>query len=174
MKSELLGELSIAQEILKDFDKFKHLFSDDESEVTLAKLNRTIQRLNFLVKISELKDIEHPKNKPLLTKKSKLISIRPCDEKYGNKTYVGFLLGEMATGSSISISDDKIQCEWSGYNPAIFVPELGEVIYGYESWWGTIDSIEELKEITNEDIDNVWYVKLLKDSLLKDEQNNNQ
>jgi hypothetical protein len=34
---------------------------------------------------------------------------------------------------------------------------------GYESWWGQINSPEELKAITDVDIQNVWYVKALKE-----------
>lgn len=74
---------------------------------------------------------------------------------------MGFLLGDIALGSSIKLVEDKIQLNWSGHNPAIFVPDLSEIIYGYNSWWSLIENEGELKEITNEDISNVWYVKLL-------------
>ena len=50
-------------------------------------------------------------------------------------------------------------------NPAIFVPELKRIVWGMESWWGAVKSEDELKEITDEDIDNVWYVKLLKSQM---------
>lgn len=46
-------------------------------------------------------------------------------------------------------------------NPAIFVPELKKIIYGCESWWKTIRSVDEFSKISNEDINNTWYVKLL-------------
>ena len=49
------------------------------------------------------------------------------------------------------------------HNPAIYVPELGKVIYGMESWWHAIKDEKELKDITDNDIDNVWYVKALKE-----------
>ena len=45
--------------------------------------------------------------------------------------------------------------------PAIFVPELKKIIYGCESWWKTIRSVDEFSKISNEDINNTWYVKLL-------------
>ena len=47
------------------------------------------------------------------------------------------------------------------YNPAIFVPEINEVVFGYESWWSLINSSEDIEDITNDDISNVWYVKML-------------
>lgn len=55
----------------------------------------------------------------------------------------------------------ELNCSTTG-NPAIFVPELGKIIFGMESWWGRIKSEEELKDITDGDIENVWYVKMLK------------
>ena len=47
-------------------------------------------------------------------------------------------------------------------NPAIYVPVLDKIIWGYGSWWGPIKSEEHLKQITDEDIQNIWYVKALK------------
>ena len=49
-------------------------------------------------------------------------------------------------------------------NPAIFVPELKKIIYGYESWWGAITNKDDLSDlnISDEDIENTWYVQLLK------------
>jgi hypothetical protein len=91
--------------------------------------------------------------------------VRPCNEKYGNKTYLGIFLGEADIGLFIShYPDTKELSITRHYNPAIFVPELKEIIYGSGSWWGKINSEEELKEISDDDIDNVWYVKMLKGS----------
>lgn len=164
MKQELLEKVEKAREILKDFGKFKHLFSDDEGEKTLAELQQTVSQIVTLMKINELKDVGHPKTQPFQEgfmghKIGSLVKIRPCDDK---KTYLGFYLGELAKGSSISVSEDKIQLEWSGHNPAIFVPELGRIVMGYESWWGEIENEDQLKQISDDDIQNVWYVKLLK------------
>ena len=44
----------------------------------------------------------------------------------------------------------------------IFVPELNEVVWGCGSFWQKIRSKEQLKNITDGDINNVWYVKALK------------
>jgi len=65
-------------------------------------------------------------------------------------------------GSSISITNNKIQLKWGMYNPAIYIPKIGKVIYGMESWWKVINNKEELKDITDNDINNVWYVQALK------------
>lgn len=47
-------------------------------------------------------------------------------------------------------------------NPAIFVPELNKIIWGMECWWSEIESIDKSKAITDKDIENQWYVQLLK------------
>jgi hypothetical protein len=93
-----------------------------------------------------------------------LVKIRPCKEEYGNKTYLGIYLGEADLGLHVLLDNQTRMLNLvRHYNPAIFVPALKKVIYGCESWWGIIQSEEELKEITDEDIQNVWYVKLLRE-----------
>jgi hypothetical protein len=47
------------------------------------------------------------------------------------------------------------------HNPAIWVPDLKRIVFGMESWWGVIDNPDDLKQITDADIQNVWYVKAL-------------
>jgi hypothetical protein len=166
-KAELLTQLESAQEQLKDYNKFIDLFKEkDDPKYVLTKLNQTISRIKMLLKAQNIKELVHPANqslkKPLMAKQGCLVRIRPSDEEYGNKTYLGFLLGDLATGSSLSVLEDKLQLNWSGHNSAIFVPELGEIIYGCESWWGEIEDEDQLKEISDNDIENVWYVKLLR------------
>ena len=48
-------------------------------------------------------------------------------------------------------------------NPGIFVFDLSKIIYGMESYWGIIDSEDDLKKITESDINDIWYVKALKE-----------
>lgn len=47
-------------------------------------------------------------------------------------------------------------------NPAIFVFDLNKIIYGCESFWGIIETETDLKQITDQDIDSIWYVKALR------------
>ena len=172
MKEELVKKLDEACKALSDFAIFKNLFSD-KPEGTLAKLFQTLRHILTMVKLQEIRDVVTT-NKPITEglfgeKTGKMVSIRPCGHEYNNKTFIGFYLGDIATGSSMIVKDDKVVVDFSGYNPAIFVPELGKIIYGYESWWGVIDSEEDFKKITNENIQNVWYVKLLKVMMEKEE-----
>lgn len=91
-----------------------------------------------------------------------LVKIRPCKEEYEGKTYLGILLGDLPCGNGIMYfpKDKELSVNFI-CNPAIFVPDLKKIIFGYESWWGKIENEDELKDITDEDINNVWYVKLL-------------
>jgi hypothetical protein len=103
-------------------------------------------------------------------KTGSLVQIRPCSDKYEKKTYLGIYIGEVPIESLVALNTRTnildVMCHT---NPAIFVPELKKVIFGCESWWGYIRSEEELKQITDSDIDNVWYVQLLKEMGKKDE-----
>lgn len=93
------------------------------------------------------------------------VAVRPCGEKYEGKTYLGVLLGDVALSVSTRYDPETkaLGFEPSFHNPAMYVPDLKEVIYGCGSWWGVIESPEGLKKISDADIDNVWYVRALKE-----------
>lgn len=94
------------------------------------------------------------------------VKVRPCNEKYEGKTYFGVHLGEVSLGLSSHVNkDDKdvLVVSKSRYNPLIYIPETNSTVLGCGSFWGKINTKEELKEITNTDIDNIWYVKALKE-----------
>ncbi len=94
----------------------------------------------------------------------KFAKISPCGDEYCGKTYLGLYLGNLPVGHSISHNPENKELSVSfSNNPAIFVFDLNKIVYGMESWWGIIESEEDLKEITESDIDNVWYVKALKE-----------
>lgn len=94
-----------------------------------------------------------------------LVAVRPCGEEYGNKTFCGFLLGDLPIYNHITFNSETGELHvFPHRNPAIFVPELKKIVYGCESWWHEITSVEELKDISDSDIDNTWYVQLLKDT----------
>ena len=92
-----------------------------------------------------------------------LVKVRPCDEQYENKTFIGILLGDLPYMNSVMFKDENKELTiYSVSNPAIFVPELKKIIFGMESWWSRVNSIDDIKDITDEDIENTWYVKLLR------------
>ena len=92
-----------------------------------------------------------------------LCEIRPCMEEYKGRSFVGIYIGDIPI--SIFTSYDKktgILSNSTMNNPAIFVPELKKIVYGCESWWRKIKSIDDFKGISESDIENTWYVKLLR------------
>ena len=94
----------------------------------------------------------------------KYVSIRCCYKGCDDKTYLGILLGDLPCHQSASFDEKTgtLTFETNGGNPAIWVPDLKRLVMGYESWWGVIESEEQLRQITNFDIENIWYVKVLK------------
>jgi hypothetical protein len=88
------------------------------------------------------------------------VRVRPCAEQHGGKTFLGIYIGDL---SARGYGDDgKLKEKPYMHNPCIWVPNLKEYIFGFESWWGEIKSEDDLKQITDADIDNVWYVRALK------------
>jgi hypothetical protein len=105
----------------------------------------------------------------------KFVAIRPVADEFEGKTYLGLYLGEIAAlGPTFRYNKEsqELEVSHSGYNPAIYVFDLQQIIFGYESWWGIIKSEDQLKQITDADIENVWYVKALKqiDEMSKEEK----
>lgn len=92
------------------------------------------------------------------------VAVRPVKDAT-KKTYLGIYLGEMPikrASASYHLKTKELTFLIST-NPAIFVPDLNQVVWGYESWWGRIKSATDLKQISDQDIENVWYVKALRE-----------
>lgn len=92
------------------------------------------------------------------------VSIRPVKSvDPEEKTYLGFYMGDIpCMGTIFYDPEDKDLKFMVRGNPGIFVPALKRMVFGFESWWGAIKDEKHLREITNEDIQNVWYVQALK------------
>ena len=118
--------------------------------------------IEYPLTINEINN-EKIENYGVSAKIGSLCEIKPCNEKYNDKTFIGIYLGEMPIQILSSFNEEtRILTNSTLNNPAIFVPELKKIIYGCESWWKIIEKIEDFKNISNEDIENTWYVKLLK------------
>lgn len=92
-----------------------------------------------------------------------LVAIRPCAKEYHNQTYLGIYLGDLPYAPSISYNEDSKELSVTGLNnPAIYVFELKKIIFGMQSWWRTISSLEEFKDISDKTINNQPYVQILK------------
>lgn len=88
------------------------------------------------------------------------VAVRPAKEK---RTYLGVMIGDAPLYIWGQFIKDRSELEIIFHrNPAIFVPDLMKVILGCESWWTPLKTPEDLKQITDADINGVWYVKALK------------
>lgn len=92
------------------------------------------------------------------------VAVRPCGDRYAGKTFLGVLIGETALSLGVRWKEERnaLVVARSMYNPMIYVPDLREVVWGCGSWWGKIRDKDHLRSITDEDINNVWYVQALK------------
>lgn len=100
----------------------------------------------------------------------KPVRIRPCDEEYEGKTFLGIFLGELPLYNSVCLNKSNVLTVRPVGNPAIFVPELNKIIFGAESWWQIVKNPAEVGEISDETIQNQWYVQMLRDMSRKQDK----
>jgi hypothetical protein len=114
-------------------------------------------------------DVMMPRlKKPFLgaSSQGKFVSVRPVGAEHGGKTFLGIYLGDLTLGLTAKRDGDamvvsRAENMLSG-NPCIYVPDLNQLVFGVESWWGVINSPDDLRQISDADIQNVWYVQALK------------
>jgi len=90
------------------------------------------------------------------------VAVRPCAaEGEPTRTHLGIYIGDIATyvGADYHPKTGMVGLHVAGHNPAIWVPDLGRIVYGYESWWRQLKKPEDLTQIKDADIDNVFYVQ---------------
>lgn len=156
------------QTIRHDWDKDHKCYVNERQGAAISELLKLFKSLNWQLALNSYKKLNvDSKEKAIRTSHMKCgqaVKISPCAKEYEGKTYFGILIGDVAQGTHCSIDDEgNLSISMSYYNPAILVPELGKIIYGCESWWGEIDSEEDLKKVITEDtINNVWYVQMMK------------
>lgn len=139
-------------DILADYE-FKNNFICDSYKSRYIEYPIEVSKINTNADKDEYRD----------SRTGNFAKIRPCGEEYEGKTYLGLYLGEMPVGHRISHNPDTNELNVSfSTNPGIFVFDLNKIVYGMESWWGIIKNEDDLKEITESDINSVWYVKALK------------
>lgn len=154
---------------LVDFDGFYCKAKEEKVDIKEFSNERECSNfdskyIQYPIEVSGI-DIPDRKGYRAGSQTGKFVKIRPCKE---DKTFLGIYLGEIDAGMMVQHSRETKELKiYRHFNPAIFVPDLNKVVFGCESWWGIIESEDDLKEITNDDIENVWYVKALK-TLCKD------
>lgn len=92
-----------------------------------------------------------------------LCRVRPCSDNKEKKTYLGIYIGELPKYPYVTYSEEDKMLKFSvSCNPMIYIPEHDSYVFGDSCWWSVIESEDDLKDITDDTIDNTWYVKLLK------------
>lgn len=130
----------------------------------VRKLFEIFRSLNFSLAFGSHKSLVKEPYEPInLRRCGTPVKVRSCVKEHGTDTHFGILLGEVPTTMMHKADKDgTVTASMAMYNPAIYVPALKTVVYGYQSWWGEIESEEELAElITNDTINNVWYMQHL-------------
>lgn len=170
---------------LKNNIEYQKIWQDAETTRTLGGSTAFEFKQNFCCGHYTSRYIEYPitvskinANTEMYTlgkgRIGKFVKIRPCGEEYGNKTYLGLFLGDLSIGIHITHNPETLELNASYLcNPAIFVFDLNKIVYGCESWWSVIENENDLKQITDIDIDNVWYVKVLRQMAKESEVNDN-
>lgn len=104
-----------------------------------------------------------------LLKQPSFVSVRLASKEDRN-TYLGILLGDVVVDCK-TMYDPEEQDLTVGFrkNPAIYVPTLGRIVMGMESWWQEIGSAEDLRQITDEVINSQPYVQMLQQLIAKEE-----
>lgn len=127
----------------------------------------TMKEITYPITVNQIEFGDAPGFRPGRYRRKQcgqLVMVRPIAEEYGNKTFLGVLLGELAVSQACSFDEATglLKVDRCMFNPMIFIPEKNAVVFGYESWWGVIKSEDQLRQITDADIQSVWYVKALK------------
>lgn len=94
----------------------------------------------------------------------RLVRVRPCEEALEGKTFLGIYLGDYArmVGCYLNNETGVLTVNTGEHNPTIWIPSLQRIVYGVGCWWSLIKSEEQLRAITDESIDGIWYVQALK------------
>lgn len=161
-ENNLLKDLldALAKELAKEIEENPQ--AQESQEEKMAKLLDGATEIQVVGSLPKLKAPSFG-----AAKQGQFVTVRPAGERYGNRTFLGVYLGDMPLASRIGRRTGSTVIEVSlggGFgNPCIWVPDLNQLVYGMESWWGAIKSPEELRQITNDDINNVWYVRAAKE-----------
>ncbi len=144
--------------------KDKRLFNHDEwdfKENFICDRYKCIY-IEYPIEVSKInKDLD--RTALGVSKIGNFVKIRPCAEEYEKKTFLGLYLGELPVDIRVSHNSETKELNLSySNNPAIYVFDLKKIIFGCASWWSIIETEADLKDITDIDVDNVWYVKALK------------
>lgn len=162
-------ECELRNKISENFEKYQNDFHTrlkNEHKIYDKYKNHTCDLFdaNSIETPFEITSIEIDNDKKIIPE-LKLVKVRPCAKEYNNKTFVGILINywyPCSESFSINRETKKLKIRLGISNPLIYIPELNIFVRGYNSWWGEISDINNYSPITNDVIDNLWYVKMAK------------
>ncbi len=97
------------------------------------------------------------------TRGGSLVQVKPCGSEFGDKTYIGWHVGDLAQAYPSFIDENGVLVNrFIFHNPMIFIPEINKTVLGMECWWSRINDISELKSITDADISSAIYAMMEK------------
>lgn len=148
--------------------RLEHIVRRNPQQLKNRSTTETIMEIKFPITVNSIKFSGVPAYEPHASFKrdvcGRWVAIRPCAEECKGKTFLGVLLGSIAISTICEQEPDGgLLVSPCLHNPAIFVPDLNRVVFGYESWWGEIKNESDLRQITDADIEGVWYVRMLKE-----------
>lgn len=170
IQEDLIESVEACLAVCRKQIRLSSFFSSNADELALSNAVDDMGKLLWQLRYAKMKDLRLNWDKQHVFEQSmydvgSFVAVRPCGKEYEGKTYLGILLGEFPMGVSFSQSatdPDVIEAKLSHGNPAMYVPSLKKTIFGCESWWQKIKKPEDLKDITDEDINSVWYMQVLK------------
>ena len=144
----------------------------NESENILDSLSQSIKEheerftfefdMKYPIEVSGIKKHRF-RNMSFGVKKGDFVAIRPCRDECQGKTYLGLYLGDLPLEYFCNLEKPTgVRHVMPSGNPAIFVFDLNDIVWGCESWWGVVKDENHLREISDDDIQNIRYVKALK------------
>jgi len=126
----------------------------------------TMEDIKFPIEVKDIKGyFERPKKGFMSSAEmGALVRIRPCGEEYKDRTFLGIYIGDLPIDIVYEVEKEDGTLHVRTYNNcAFYVFELKKLIFGCESWWAELkDDADIDRMITDADIDNVPYVKVLK------------
>lgn len=158
---ELEEKKDLKEKIVSSFKRSNVVYSEN-IENTMAMVLLRLWDMNHI------KNVEFDESINIYQRykdKGQFVRVRPCAKEYENKTFVGLYLGDLPRSVSGNIEEDVFKIKCSMTNPFIYIFETNTFVWGASSWWGNISKPEDLNEISCEDIDNVWYMRLIKENL---------
>lgn len=110
----------------------------------------------------EFRGALHGKGRTDGCKVGQMVMVRMCDKT--KATHLGVYLGEFPMQLLHQFDKETKRIEvFPNLNPAMLVPKLGRIVWGCESFWGPIESENQLRQVTDAEISDIWYIKALKE-----------